>query len=54
MKIEDKRNVSVQLDEYDFRKLKLKFLDKDEIKIFSTNSQQNLEKVAINILSLLL
>ena len=42
MKIEDKRNVSVQLDEYDFRKLKLKFLDKDEIKIFSTLCQDGI------------
>ena len=42
MKIEDKRNVSVQLDEYDFRKLKLKFLDKDDIKIFSTLCQDGI------------
>ena len=39
MKYEDKRNVSDHLNEYDFKKLKIKFLDKDEIKIFSTLCQ---------------
>jgi len=42
MKIEDKRNVSVQVDEYDFKKLKLKFLDQDDIKIFSTLCQDGI------------
>ena len=34
MKSEDKSNISDHLNEYDFKKLKIKFLDKDEIKIF--------------------
>ena len=42
MKFEDKKNISVQLDEYDFKKLKIKFLDKDEIKIFSTLCQDGI------------
>ena len=39
MKFEDKSNISDHLNEYDFKKLKIKFLDKDEIKIFSTLCQ---------------
>ena len=35
MKFEDKKNICDRLDEYDVKKLKLKFLEKDEIKIFS-------------------
>ncbi len=42
MKFEDKKNISEHLDEYDFKKLKLKFLDKDEIKIFSTLCQDGI------------
>ena len=42
MKSEDKRNISDHLNEYDFKKLKLKFLDKDEIKIFSTLCQDGI------------
>ena len=42
MKFEDKKNISEYLDEYDFKKLKLKFLDKDEIKIFSTLCQDGI------------
>ena len=42
MKFEDKRNVSDHLNEYDFKKLKIKFLDKDEIKIFSTLCQDGI------------
>ena len=42
MKSEDKRNISNQLNEYDFKKLKIKFLDKDEIKIFSTLCQDGI------------
>ena len=42
MKFEDKRNISVQLDEYDFKKLKLKFLDQGDIKIFSTLCQDGI------------
>ena len=42
MKSEDKRNISDQLNEYDFKKLKIKFLDKDEIKIFSTLCQDSI------------
>ena len=42
MKFEDKRNISDHLNEYDFKKLKLKFLDKDEIKIFSTLCQDGI------------
>ena len=42
MKSEDKRNISDQLNEYDFKKLKIKFLDKDEIKIFSTLCQDGI------------
>ena len=42
MKFEDKKKVSEHLDEYDFKKLKLKFLVKDEIKIFSTLCQDGI------------
>ena len=42
MKFEDKRNISEQLNEYDFKKLKIKFLNKDEIKIFSTLCQDGI------------
>ena len=43
MKFEDKnKNISENIDEYDFQKLKLKFLDKDEIKIFSTLCQDGI------------
>ena len=42
MKSEDKRNISDQLNEYDLKKLKLKFLNKDDIKIFSTLCQDGI------------
>ena len=42
MKSEDKRNISDHLNEYDFKKLKIKFLDKDDIKIFSTLCQDGI------------
>ena len=42
MKFEDKRNIPDHFNEYDFRKLKLKFLDKDDIKIFSTLCQDGI------------
>jgi len=42
MKFEDKKIISAHLNEYDFQKLKLKFLDKDEIKIFSTLCQDGI------------
>ena len=42
MKFEDKKNNTERLDEYEFKKLKLKFLDKDEIKIFSTLCQDGI------------
>ena len=42
MKFEDKRNISEHLNEYDFKKLKIKFFDKDEIKIFSTLCQDGI------------
>ena len=42
MKFEDKRNISNHLNEYDFKKLKLKFLNKDDIKIFSTLCQDGI------------
>ena len=42
MKFEDKKNISEHIDEYDFQKLKLKFLDKNEIKIFSTLCQDGI------------
>ena len=42
MKFEDKKNISKHIDEYDFQKLKLKFSDKDEIKIFSTLCQDGI------------
>ena len=45
MKFEDKKNNSEHIDEYDFQKLKLKFLDKDEIKIFSTLCQDGIFSV---------
>ena len=45
MKYEDKRNVSDHLNEYDFKKLKIKFLDKDDIKIFSTLCQDGIFSV---------
>ena len=42
MKSEDKSNIFDHLNEYDFKKLKIKFLDKDEIKIFSTLCQDGI------------
>ena len=42
MKFEDKKNNSDHLNEYDFKKLKLKFLDNDEIKIFSSLCQDGI------------
>ena len=42
MKSKDKKNISYHLNEYDFKKLKLKFLDKDEIKIFSSLCQDGI------------
>ena len=42
MKSKDKKNISDHLNEYDFKKLKLKFLDKDEIKIFSSLCQDGI------------
>ena len=42
MKFEDKKNISNHLNEYDFKKLKLKFLNKDDIKIFSTLCQDGI------------
>ncbi len=42
MKSKDKRNISYHFNEYDFKKLKIKFLDKDEIKIFSTLCQDGI------------
>ena len=42
MKFEDKRNIYDHPNEYDFKKLKIKFLDKDEIKIFSTLCQDGI------------
>ena len=42
MKSKDKRNISDHLNEYDFKKLKIKFLDKDEIKIFSSLCQDGI------------
>ena len=45
MKFEDKKNISEHIDEYDFQKLKLKFLEKDEIKIFSTLCQDGIFSV---------
>ena len=42
MKFEDKKNISGHHNEYDFKKLKIKFLDKDEIKIFSTLCQDGI------------
>ena len=45
MKFEDKKNNLEHIDEYDFQKLKLKFLDKDEIKIFSTLCQDGIFSV---------
>ena len=42
MKSEDKRNISDHINEYDLKKLKIKFLDKDEIKIFSTLCQDGI------------
>ena len=42
MKFEDKKTDSDHLNEYDLKKLKLKFLDKDEIKIFSTLCQDGI------------
>ena len=42
MKFEDKKNISMHIDEYDFQKLKLKFSDKDEIKIFSALCQDGI------------
>ena len=51
MKLEDKKNISDHLNEYDFKRLKLKFLDKDEIKIFSTLCQDgifSIEEIIFN------
>ena len=42
MKFEDNKNISDHPNEYDFKKLKLKFLDKDDIKIFSTLCQDGI------------
>jgi hypothetical protein len=42
MKFKDKKNISEHVDEYNFKKLKLKFLEKDEIKIFSTLCQDGI------------
>ena len=42
MKSKDKNNITDHLNEYDFKKLKLKFLDKDEIKIFSSLCQDGI------------
>ena len=42
MKSKDKNNITDHLNEYDFKKLKIKFLDKDEIKIFSTLCQDGI------------
>ena len=42
MKSKDKRNIPDNLNEYDFKKLKIKFLNKDEIKIFSTLCQDGI------------
>ena len=42
MKSKDKRNISDHFNEYDFKKLKIKFLDKDEIKIFSSLCQDGI------------
>ena len=42
MKFEDNKNISNHPNEYDFKKLKLKFLDKDDIKIFSTLCQDGI------------
>ena len=42
MKFEDKKNISSHFNEYDFKKLKIKFLHKDEIKIFSTLCQDGI------------
>ena len=51
MKLENKKNNSDHLNEYDFKKLKLKFLDKDEINIFSTLCQDgifSIEEIIFN------
>ena len=45
MKSEDKSNISDHLNEYNFKKLKIKFLEKDEIKIFSTLCQDGIFSV---------
>ena len=42
MKSEDKRNIFDHLNELDFKKLKLKFLDEDDLKIFSTLCQDGI------------
>ena len=42
MRFEHKKNIFEHLDEHDFQKLKLKFLDNDEIKIFSTLCQDGI------------
>ena len=47
MKSKDKNNITDHLNEYDFKKLKLKFLDKDEIKIFSTLCQDSIFSVEV-------
>jgi len=49
--LEGKKNISDHLNEYDFKKLKLKFLDKDEINIFSTLCQDgifSIEEIIFN------
>ncbi len=42
MKSKNKKNISDHLNDYDFKKLKIKFLDKDEIKIFSSLCQDGI------------
>ena len=42
MKFDNKKNISKYLNEYDFKKLKLKFCEKDEIKIFSSLCQDSI------------
>ena len=42
MNSKHKKNISDHLNEYDFKKLKLKFLDKEEIKIFSSLCQDGI------------
>ena len=42
MKFKDKKNIYEHIDEYNLKKLKLKFLEKEEIKIFSTLCQDGI------------